>query len=98
LVELKSSLKKNLDVKQMLTNSFKPQTNVTSSGPTQINDLSGLIKKRKADDSNKTENKEKDKNKSEDKKEEKEEVKTPETKKIKIDNETKEKEENKEAK
>jgi len=83
LAELKSSLKKSLDVKQMLSNSFKPQTNVTSSAPTQINDLSGLIKKRKPND-NKPEEKKEEKEDKEDKEKE------PETKKVKVNNESKE--------
>jgi len=83
LAELKSSLKKNLDVKQMLSNSFKQTTNVSSTSPTQINDLSSLIKKRKTDDTPKST--------SEDKKEG-EEVKEPEAKKVKVDNESKGKE------
>jgi len=82
LVELKSSLKKNLDVKQMLSNSFKPQTNISSSGPTQINDLSGLIKKRKTEDSTKSADTKEEKTKSDDSKEE------PDTKKAKIDHES----------
>jgi len=85
LTELKSSLKKNLDVKQMLSNSFKPQTNITSSTPTQIHDLSSLVKKRKPNDSTTTTTT--NDNKTEEKKEE---VKEPETKKIKVDNESKE--------
>ncbi|ORX54743.1 hypothetical protein BCR36DRAFT_581635 [Piromyces finnis] len=80
LAELKGSLKKNLDVKQMLSNSFKQSTNVNTSQPTQINDLSSLIKKRKVDDTK--ENKEK----SDDKKE----VKEPEVKKVKVNEESKE--------
>ena len=83
MAELKSSLKKNLDVKQMLSNSFKQTTNVSSSAPTQINDLSSLIKKRKTDNTSKST--------SEDKKEG-EEVKEPEAKKIKVDEKSKGKE------
>ncbi len=79
MAELKSSLKKNLDVKQMLSNSFKQTTNVSSSAPTQINDLSSLIKKRKSDNTPKSA--------SEDKKEGKE-AKEPETKKAKVEKET----------
>lgn len=92
MAELKSSLKKNLDVKQMLSNSFKQQSNVNTSQPTQINDLSSLIKKRKADDTPKSSNTEE--NKSESKKED---TKEPEAKKAKVDDESKESKE-KEAK